>query len=39
MLHNSMAKPDEETEKTVETNSSIDESIESTVLHKTEETD
>ena len=31
-----MAKPDEETEKTVETNTSIDELI---VLHETEETD
>ena len=39
MLHNSVAKPDEETEKTVETNISIDESIEPNVLHETEETD
>ena len=38
MLHNSVAKP-EETEKTVETNISIDESIEPNVLHETEETD
>ena len=36
MLHNSVAKPDEETEKTVETNISIDDTID--VYYETDET-